>query len=85
MGQETWDACTDPEKLLQVVTGRASARKLRLFACACCRRIWHLLPDEPSRTAVEVAEQLADGAVGRKALRQALRRIKATLRPNPGW
>ena len=40
--------------------GRTSKRKLRLAACACCRRIWDLLP-ERSQELIEVNEQFAEG------------------------
>jgi hypothetical protein len=47
---------------------RASARKLRLFACACCRAVW----DDPrSRQAVLVAERYADGLATEEELRSA--------------
>lgn len=49
-----WNNCADPQAMLELLreSGRASERKLRLYFCACCRRAWHLLPDERSRAAV---------------------------------
>lgn len=38
-----------------------SDRKLRLFACACCRQVWNRISEEYPRLCVEKAEQLADG------------------------
>jgi hypothetical protein len=61
----------DAVPLLQFVRGTASERKLRLFAVACCRRVWHLLPVGAVREAVEVAERFAEGMATAEELRAA--------------
>jgi hypothetical protein len=73
MSEAEWLACTDPEPMLEFLRGKASDRKLRLFSVACCHRIWHLMADDHSRKAVEIAEQVADGIVPCDALRSTHR------------
>ena len=68
MTEAEWVACTDPVPMLDFLRDRASDRKLRLFACACCRRIWHLLGDEGSRRVVVVAERRADREASREEI-----------------
>jgi hypothetical protein len=45
---------------------KVGRRKLRLYACACCRKGWHLLSEERGRRWLEYAERLADGVEGPK-------------------
>ncbi len=59
MTQQEWLACTDPQKMWEFLRGKASERKARLFAVACCRNLWHLL-GEPLRKVAEVGERYAD-------------------------
>ncbi len=71
MTEAEWLACTDPILMLEWLRGKARDQQLRLFACACCRRIWHLITDTRSRMAVQVAEEYAYGRVGEQELRRA--------------
>lgn len=70
MTEAEWLACADPVAMLAYVHGKISARKFRLFACACCRRVAHLIRPMRNpglakvvdyRQVVEAAEQAADG------------------------
>jgi hypothetical protein len=64
MTEGDWLACQDPYTLLTWLKERASERKLRLTACAACRRFWPWFDeDEASRSAIEAAEMYADGGV----------------------
>lgn len=62
MTEAEWMACEDPTLMLEFLRAKVTDRKLRLFACACCRRVWSSIEDERSQTAVLVAELYLDGA-----------------------
>lgn len=60
MTKQEWLQTGDPSWLIRRLADQFTQRKLRLFNCACCRRIWDLLVDQECRTAIEVAEKYAD-------------------------
>jgi len=68
MTEAEWLAGTDLNSMLEFLGDRISSRKLRLFACAACRRVWDLLIEPASRQAVIVAERYADGLATKEEL-----------------
>jgi hypothetical protein len=74
MTEAEWLADTEPERMVEFLRGGShlSERKARLFAVACCRRVWEWMPDE-AKQAAEVCEEYADGRVGQKTLAAARR------------
>src|SRR5438552_1861163 len=72
MTEQEWQNASERHAMLEFLqtTGGPSDRKLRLFAVACSRRMWGWV-DALGRTAVEVAENLADGLTGPEEMRAA--------------
>jgi hypothetical protein len=79
MTEREWASCADPLAMLYALREVASERKLRLWACACCRRPWgwpRRLVGEwgrlfAARRVVEATELYADGALDAEALEAA--------------
>jgi hypothetical protein len=73
MDETTWrTTVTDRTWMLEHVRDKASPRKVRLFACACVRRVWEMLPPGVCE-AVVIAERYADNQVERRELLRAAR------------
>jgi hypothetical protein len=79
MTEAEWLHCIDPIEMLEFLRDKASNRKLRLFAVACCRRLELELPDQRSWDAVHVAEWYADGNGSEQDLMMARRDAEASF------
>jgi hypothetical protein len=72
MTEGEWLACTNSQKMLEYLRGKASDRKLRLFACGRCYRLhdlWGMM--DGCLEAVEFANLYADGGAAREDLKFA--------------
>jgi hypothetical protein len=81
MTEADWLTSTDPTPMLEFLRGKATERKLRLFACACCRHAAHLFPGKLDQAALTVAEAYANGAL---ASEEVLIAFEALGRPFGG-
>ncbi len=68
MTEAEWLKETDPTPMLEFLRGKASDRKLRLFAVACCRRHWHLLNRDVLRPGLKVIERYANNKANDREL-----------------
>ena len=71
MTENVWRDCGNLYAMLTFVQSRLSARKLGLFAVACCRRISRHFRDPRSIAALDVNELYADGLVTVEELESA--------------
>jgi hypothetical protein len=69
MTEDQWLACDDPTPMLEYLRGKATERKLRLFAVATARSVWDMFEREDMRQAVEAGERHADGLMTEEDLR----------------
>jgi hypothetical protein len=93
MNEEQWRTCTEPRPMLEALgeIGKGGDSLLRLFACACVRRVWHLMKPEDGygdwREAVEYAEEYADGHLTLEQMwdHAILSRLKAEMEFGQCW
>ncbi len=75
-----WLACTDPTPMLEFLRGKATRRKLRLFAVACCRHLWRFFTDDRSRKAIEVNEEYLAGLATEAEVARAEAAVREAMR-----
>lgn len=79
MTESEWLACAEPGPMLEFLRGKASDRKLRLFAVACCRSVWRWIKRRELQRAVEASESFEDGLISQKKLAAIEQRVQQLL------
>lgn len=70
MNEAEWLVSADPVQMLKFQRRKAKNRKLRLLACACCRRVVDMCVNV-GLSALEIAERFADGQASRDEMKAA--------------
>jgi hypothetical protein len=71
--RELWQNCTRADWMLWMLNhaGAGSNKDLRVFACWCARRFYHLMRDQRSKSAVAMADLFASGHTSRSELHRS--------------
>jgi hypothetical protein len=72
-----WNACTDPKAMLEFLQGKASERKLRLFAVACGRRSTTWQSGRDCTLALRTLDAWAEGQISRDDLERVRQEVDA--------
>jgi hypothetical protein len=79
MTEEEWLQSDEFGQVIVPLVAVPSRRKWRLFALACVRRIWHLVPDR-FRAAIELTERFAEGKATQQSWADAWVPYQASFR-----
>jgi hypothetical protein len=87
MTEELWLSTTYPalmvthvQDVMRAPRTKKGRRQLRLVGCGCCRLIWPHIRNTQAKTAVEVAERLADGDASATEVDSAKRALEPATR-----
>lgn len=72
MTRKKFRDCTDPVAMIEMIHGKVSSRKLRLYFCGGCRSLEHLIFDPKCRAALSVVERDADGQLSEEKREEEL-------------
>lgn len=79
MTQHKWLTSTNLRALMVLARDQIDERRLRLFACACCRNVWNRFIDPETVGIVALAEEFADGKVSEAAFARVRERANAAV------
>jgi hypothetical protein len=82
MKERLWLSSGEPQGLLNLIEGKVSDRKLRLFACACCLRNW-IFTEPACEEVVATAARFADGWATGEELNEARLRAADLIGDDP--
>jgi hypothetical protein len=85
MTESEWLEGANPHAMVRWLSQAASERKLRLVLCASCRPLSPLFQGGLAERAVEVAECLDLGRVGRRELEGVRREVRLWFESELGW